>query len=394
MKFSTCQLGPYSLTIDARHLAASACGGLVHRLTTLRQRLRTLLVQPLDPGSDRRRGHVEHAPLARATSLGWTSVPRLLFSPSRTTVETMTDRECVEFLQWALPRMGLCWPGFRKVRRQVHKRIVRRLGELGLQQILDYRRYLEAHSAEWTVLDAFSRISISRFYRDRDVFDHLRDATLPELAHVARDRNETRLCAWSAGCASGEEPYSLAILWNKCVQPDFPEIGLHVVATDVDEHMLERARRAVYAASSVKDVPADWIETAFVRAGDAYQLGAELCGQVEFRQQDIRDDVPGESFHLVLCRNLVFTYFAEPLQRQVLERIADHLVPGGFLLIGKHEALRGETQRLSPSPSGITATTGRSGRTISSSNRWAISRKAARTRSFTAPSAAPCWAIA
>ncbi len=63
----------------------------------------------------------------------------------------MTDRECVEFLQWALPQLGLRWPGFRKVRRQVHKRIVRRWGELGLGQIADYRAYLETHAAEWGV---------------------------------------------------------------------------------------------------------------------------------------------------------------------------------------------------------------------------------------------------
>ena len=73
----------------------------------------------------------------------------------------MTDRECVEFLQWALPQPGLRWPGCRKVRRQVRKRIVRRLGELGLKGISDYRTYLDAHAVEWAVLDAMSRISIS-----------------------------------------------------------------------------------------------------------------------------------------------------------------------------------------------------------------------------------------
>ena len=77
----------------------------------------------------------------------------------------MTDRECVEFLQWALPQLGLRWRGFRKVRRQVHKRIVRRLGELGLGQIADYRAYLDTHAAEWGVLDAMSRISISHSVR-------------------------------------------------------------------------------------------------------------------------------------------------------------------------------------------------------------------------------------
>jgi chemotaxis protein methyltransferase CheR len=111
----------------------------------------------------------------------------------------MTDRECVGFLQGVLPQLGLRWPGFRKVRRHVHKRIVRRLGELGSAGISEYRAYLDAHAAEWAVLDAMSRISISRFYRDGDVFDHLRDALLPALARGARERGDQRIAVWSAG---------------------------------------------------------------------------------------------------------------------------------------------------------------------------------------------------
>lgn len=108
----------------------------------------------------------------------------------------MTDRECVEFLQWALPQLGLRWPGFRKVRRQVHKRMVRRLGELGLGQIADYRAYLDTHAAEWGVLDAMSRISISRFYVSVRV-GHERTAsgmTLEPRPSAARRK------AWSRRC--------------------------------------------------------------------------------------------------------------------------------------------------------------------------------------------------
>jgi chemotaxis protein methyltransferase CheR len=260
----------------------------------------------------------------------------------------MTDRECIEFLQWALPELGLRWPGFRKVRRQVRKRIVRRLGELGLTGISEYRTYLDAHPAEWAVLDALSRISISRFYWDRDVFDHLRDAILPALARGAREQGERRIAVWSAGCASGEEPYTVAIMWAKYLQADFPDVGLRLVATDADEHMLERARRASYPASSLKGTSADWQETAFVRSGGEYMLREDFRGQVEFRQQDIRTAIPAESFHLILCRNLAFTYLAEPLQRQVLERLREHLVPGGFLVIGKHEAIPAQAPRLVP----------------------------------------------
>jgi len=251
----------------------------------------------------------------------------------------LTDRQCVDFLQWALPQLGLRWTGFRKVRGQVHKRIVRRLRELELTHISEYRRYLAEYPAEWTDLDARLRISISRFYRDREVFDHLRHTVLPELARMASQRGEQRLKVWSAGCASGEEPYSVALIWINQVQADFPDLPCQVLATDADETMLQRAERASYPASSLKQLPADWRRNAFVCSNGEHELASQFRGLVQFRQADIRVDQPAESFSLILCRNLVFTYFDEPLQRQVLARLSERLVPGGYLVIGKHESL-------------------------------------------------------
>jgi hypothetical protein len=188
----------------------------------------------------------------------------------------LTDHQCVEFLQWALPQLGLRWPGFRKVRGQVHKRIVRRLRDLELTHIAEYRRHLADNPAEWTVLDACLRISISRFYRDCDVFDHLSDSVLPDLARAAQRRGENRLRVWSAGCASGEEPYTVALTWINHVRPNFPDLTLDVLATDADETMLQRAARASYPASSIKGVPADWKQSAFVCSNGEYQLDSQV----------------------------------------------------------------------------------------------------------------------
>lgn len=260
----------------------------------------------------------------------------------------MTDPQCVEFLQWALPQLRLRWPGFRKVRRQVHKRINRRLGQLGLSDVSQYRSYLESHPAEWPVLDAFCRIPISRFYRDRGVFDHLGGQVLPELARRATARGENEVRLWCAGCASGEEAHTLAILFHTCVRPRFPGIRLRQVATDVDAHLLQRARRARYRASSVKDVPPGWLDTALVRSGEEYVLRPQFGAGTEFRQQDIRSELPEGPWHLVSCRNLVFTYFDEDLQRDVLRRIAGHVLPGGVLVIGKQESLPAGVEGVSP----------------------------------------------
>jgi chemotaxis protein methyltransferase CheR len=77
------------------------------------------------------------------------------------------------------------------------------------------------------VLDGFTRISISRFYRDRDVFNHLRDILLPDAARASQVRGDGQFRIWSAGCASGEEPYTIAMIWTNCVQPDFPGLSLN-----------------------------------------------------------------------------------------------------------------------------------------------------------------------
>jgi chemotaxis protein methyltransferase CheR len=231
------------------------------------------------------------------------------------------------------------WPGFRKVRRQVCKRIDRRLRELGLADISAYQAYLEAHSSEWSVLDGLCRISISRFYRDRGVFDHLRDRVLPALASAALARGEHQLRCWSAGCASGEEAYTLQIIWRQCLAAQFPALPFHVVATDADARLLDRAAAGCYSASSLKDLPRQWLPAAFAQKGDLFHVAAGLRAGIDFRRQDIRRQMPPGPFHLVLCRSLVFTYFEESLQEEVLRGIVRRLAPGGALAIGKQERL-------------------------------------------------------
>src|SRR3954452_12622522 len=110
----------------------------------------------------------------------------------------MDDAGMVAFLQWALPRLGLRWPGYRRVRATVRKRLNRRLRDLDLPGLAEYRRHLDAHPGEWAVLGEICRIAISRFYRDRALFDHLRRVVLPELARLVEGRGAAELRCWSA----------------------------------------------------------------------------------------------------------------------------------------------------------------------------------------------------
>lgn len=255
----------------------------------------------------------------------------------------MNDETCIDFLQWCLPKLNKRWAGFRKVRGQVCKRIARQMQELELRSIDAYRDYLDAHPDEWNRLDAMCRITISRFYRDRGVFDALRDPLLPDLAERLINQNQSALRAWSAGCASGEEPYTLRILWRHTLADRFSTLNLHITATDADPHMLDRARTACYSRGTLKELPDDWIERAFryddARDDEPHCLRPAYKRGIRWRQQDIREAMPDGPFQLILCRNLAFMYFDETLQRRCLNRLLDRLAPGGWLILGKHEAL-------------------------------------------------------
>lgn len=247
----------------------------------------------------------------------------------------MTDRECVELLQWALPQMRMCWPGFRKVRGQVCKRISRRIDALDLSSASDYRAYLEANPDEWNTLDSLCRVTISRFYRDRGVFDYVATSVLPRLAECA----QAHVRCWSVGCASGEEAYTMQILWKLCAAASMVGKRLRVLGTDSDAHLLERAREAAYPASAIKDLPSDLAAQAFERSGDMFVLTPRFKENVNFEVRDIRRSTPRGPFDIILCRNLVFTYFESSLQREILRQLASRLWEHGVLVIGGHEAL-------------------------------------------------------
>jgi chemotaxis protein methyltransferase CheR len=250
----------------------------------------------------------------------------------------MNDADCTAFLQWALPQLELRWPGYRKVRRQVCKRLRKRMGELGLANFAAYRARLEADPAEWQVLDECCHITISRFFRDRGVFEALRRRVLPDIA--ARAKREQRAARiWSAGCASGEEAYTLKILWDLEAAKSCPDVALSIFATDIDETMLARAREGCFKPTSLHELPPHLIEQAFERAGALFCVKAAHRDGIEFSYQDLRTDTPATLFDLILCRYVAFTYFAPALQQEVLDRLIDRLLPNGYLAIGTHERL-------------------------------------------------------
>ena len=251
----------------------------------------------------------------------------------------MQDDVCVIFLQWLLPQLRMRYPGFRKVRKQVCKRIQRRIKQLNLPDIEAYQNHLKTHPDEWLIVDKLCRVTISRFYRDKVVLEHISKEVLPKLAQAAVTSGETIIRAWSAGCAAGEEAYSLVLMWDRLVCNHFPKLDIQVIATDIDQIMLDRATSACYSYSSIKALPKEWIDRAFSQQEDVFCLDSPLRNKVTFIEQDIRQSLPPDAFHIIFCRNLAFTYFDNSLQLEVLENICNCLVEGGALIIGGHESL-------------------------------------------------------
>lgn len=251
----------------------------------------------------------------------------------------MIDAEFTAFFAGVTRALGLRALGYRRTRGSVRRRLSRRLRELGLENLTDYQRYLGAHAAEWSWLDACCRITISRFGRDGAVFDGLLQVYLPELAAAAEGLGRTNLRLWSAGCASGEEAYSLSIVWHVALAHRFPTLALEVLGTDAEPTVLERARRAEYPAASLGELPERFREAAFTPLAARWLVNRRYRDGVRFEEADLRKATVEGYFDLICCRNLAFTYFDESVQQQVARTLARALMPGGILVVGRGEQL-------------------------------------------------------
>ncbi|UCH80256.1 MAG: hypothetical protein JSW20_10995, partial [Nitrospiraceae bacterium] len=248
----------------------------------------------------------------------------------------MNDSECVDFLRWVLPQMRMRWAGFRKVRRQVCRRISDRLEELQLAGPSEYKVYLNGNPQEWKQLDPLCRITISRFYRDKSTFHFLKNVVLKRLAS---ETGTNLLRVWCCGCASGEEPYTLSLIWHRDLKPEFPGTDIEIIATDSSEVMIDRALVGLYTKSSLKDLPDELLQAGFTFQKNHYIVNNEFRGTVRFVKQDVRENMPEGLFHVILCRYLVFTYFDHELQTELLRKFMSRLSPGGALVLGKIDRL-------------------------------------------------------
>lgn len=231
-----------------------------------------------------------------------------------------------------LDQLDRPWAGYRKVRKGVKKRLRRHMLELGCVSLGPYLDRLIRDPKARAACENCLRVTISRFFRDRQLWHTLRSRILTDL--VQRFPPPIRI--WSAGCASGEEAYSLAMTWNELGRPS----RLDLLATDTGSICLERARAGVYTRTSLNEVPGEIREKYFDPRKGARQflIRSKRLPPIRWRHHDLLAPVPeNDPFHMILLRNNLLTYYQGPEQRDAFARIAACLAPAGFMVTGAHE---------------------------------------------------------
>lgn len=219
----------------------------------------------------------------------------------------------------------------------VLRRIERRMQVTAQPTLPAYYRHLQANPDETKALLGDMLIGVTNFFRDRDAFEALEREILPQLVkgRGAPDAREVRV--WSAGCSTGEEAYSLAMLLNDQLQVEGGEGRMQVFATDIDHRAIAIGRAGCYLEAIVTDVPPTRLRQYFVKEDHLYRIRKEIRERVLFAQHSLLTDPPFSQIDLVVCRNLLI-YLDREVQREILQMFHFALRPGGYLFLGSSES--------------------------------------------------------
>jgi chemotaxis protein methyltransferase CheR len=226
-------------------------------------------------------------------------------------------------------------------RELIYSRLSRRLRHLGMDNFEGYCRMLEEGDAcEVPQFVNAITTNLTSFFRESHHFDYLADKVLPGL--MERKSKTRQLRIWSAGCSTGEEPYSIAIVIRECLK-NIDEWDIKILATDIDSNVLEMAEKGIYPDEKINGLSLDRLQTSF-RKGIGSNLGfvkivPKLKQMISFRQLNLMDSWPMRGlFDIIFCRNVVI-YFNKQRQKILFDRFSDSLDPKGFLFVGHSESL-------------------------------------------------------
>jgi chemotaxis protein methyltransferase CheR len=233
-------------------------------------------------------------------------------------------------------------------RTMVTSRLARRLRRLGLGGYDEYRAYLQGRNREdpeWREFVNALTTNKTAFFREPQHFELLRRRVLPALRESAEQRaHDTSVSIWSAGCSTGEEPYTLSMVLRQALPPSW---RCRITASDIDTAVLKTAERGIYSGHSLEEAPPDVRQRCFLRAPgeDQWAVNPELRALVSFRRINLMEEPwpLEERFDAIFCRNVII-YFDRATQMRLFERFARQLAPGGHLFIGHSESLFGLTE--------------------------------------------------
>ena len=229
----------------------------------------------------------------------------------------------------------------------IYRRIERRMGLHQIGKIVDYVRYLQENPQETELLFKELLIGVTSFFRDPAAWKQLKGEGIPSL--LAGRPTGGVLRAWVAACSTGEEAYSLAIVFKEALEQVKPagSFSLQVFATDLDKDAIDKARLGVYPANIVTDVSAERLRRFFVKEEYGYRVGKEIREMVVFAPQNIVMDPPFTKLDMLTCRNLLI-YLAPELQKKLLSLLHYSLNPGGILFLGSAETIGTSTDLFTP----------------------------------------------
>ena len=229
----------------------------------------------------------------------------------------------------------------------LYRRIERRMGIHKIDRIDSYVHFLLKNPKELDILFKELLIGVTNFFRDSNVWDKLKESIFPEV--VARQKNNTTLRAWIPGCSTGEEAYSLAIIFKEVIEKFNPNggISLQIFATDLDNEAIETARKGLFPKSISDHVSPNRLNRFFVSTGEGFRINAEIREMVVFAQQNIVMHPPFTKIDILTCRNLLI-YMETELQKKILGLFYYCINPEGIMILGSSESLGKQSNLFTP----------------------------------------------
>ncbi|MGW4525055.1 CheR family methyltransferase [Amycolatopsis sp. NPDC004378] len=238
---------------------------------------------------------------------------------------------------------GFDFTGYK--RSSLMRRVRRRMSQIGIDSYTEYIDQLQVNSEEFVSLFNTILINVTGFFRDPEAWEYLREHVLPAL--LAERSPEEPIRVWSAGCAGGQEAYSLAMLFADTIGIDAFRQRVKIYATDVDDEALVQARHAAYTPAEVEGLSEGQLEQYFELQGSRYCFRKDLRRSVIFGRNDLVQDAPISRIDLLVCRNTLM-YFNAETQTKILERFHFALAPKGMLFLGKAEMLLSHARIFEP----------------------------------------------